>query len=66
MPEYSLASRVEPARCSTLDGTKRVQKEPGLLQDLSVRAVRRSGLYHRERILTVYEQELLKLTMSVK
>ena len=37
-----------------------------LLHEMSIRAARRSGLYHHDRILTVYEQELVKLTGNVK
>jgi colanic acid biosynthesis glycosyl transferase WcaI len=37
------------------------QEEPSLLCEMSIRATRRSELYRRDRILALYEQELLKL-----
>jgi colanic acid biosynthesis glycosyl transferase WcaI len=40
---------------------RRWRTEPGLLHEMSIRAARRSGLYQRERILSVYEQELMTL-----
>ena len=58
---------IMPEDHATLARTlQRWQKEPGLLHEMGVRAARRSVLYHRERILAVYEQELAKLTMDVK
>jgi colanic acid biosynthesis glycosyl transferase WcaI len=45
---------------------QRWQQEPGLLHEMSVRATRRGELYRRDRILAVYEQELLKLTGNVR
>jgi colanic acid biosynthesis glycosyl transferase WcaI len=42
------------------------QKEPSLLREMSIRAARRGELYSRERILPVYEHELLKLATNVE
>jgi len=41
---------------------RRWLKEPSLLHEMGMRAARLAELYRRDRTLTVYEQELLKLT----